>query len=77
MKFKIYQRITAADCRELKSVDITSMEELKSLYEEYGHEDEPVKIYFDIDHIIIEQVAQTEKITKWLTPPLKRCIIIV
>jgi hypothetical protein len=54
MKFKIYQRITAADFRELKSVDITSMEELKNLYEEYGHEDEPLKIYFDNDLIIIE-----------------------
>lgn len=54
MKFKIYKRIAAADFHELKSVDITSIEELKNLYEEYGREDEPLKIYFDNDLIIIE-----------------------
>ena len=57
MKFKVYQRITAAYCKEIANCEISSMKELQKFYDKYGHLDEPLKVYFDEyngNYIIIE-----------------------
>lgn len=57
MKFKVYQRITAAYWKEIANCEISSVKELKKFYDKYGHLDEPLKVYFDEyngNYIIIE-----------------------
>ena len=57
MKFKVYKRITATYCKEIKHGHIFSMRALRKIFDKYGHEDEPLKVYFnDINghYIIIE-----------------------
>lgn len=47
MKFTLYKQTSPTFWYKLKTVDISSLEELKNIYEDYGNGDEPLKVYFD------------------------------